>query len=58
MLLTDLTYLLADTPPSVLAGYPAGLVVLWYVVTGFAAWYRLRHIPGLFLGSFPFFWDA
>ncbi|KAK0649132.1 cytochrome P450 [Cercophora newfieldiana] len=49
---------LADTPASVLAGYAASLVVIWYVTTGFAAWYRLRHIPGPFLGSFSFAWDV
>ena len=58
MLISDLADQLADTPSSVLASYAAGLVVMWYMVTGFAAWYRLRHIPGPLLGSFSFLWNV
>lgn len=27
-------------------------LVVWYIVSSIAAWYRLRHIPGPFLASF------
>ncbi|KAF2676291.1 cytochrome P450 [Lentithecium fluviatile CBS 122367] len=33
--------------------FPAILVV-WYVVSSFQTWYRLRHIPGPFLGKFSY----
>jgi hypothetical protein len=58
MLLTDITDHLAEAPHAVLVGYPSGLVVFWYLTTGIAAWYRIRHIPGPFLGSFSFLWDV
>lgn len=29
-------------------------IPLWYTISAFASWYRLRHIPGPFLGSFSY----
>ncbi|KAK0654821.1 cytochrome P450 [Cercophora newfieldiana] len=34
----------------------AGAFLLYYVASSFAAWYRLRHIPGPFLASFSYLW--
>ncbi|KAK0634141.1 cytochrome P450 [Immersiella caudata] len=34
----------------------AGALVLYYVVSSFTTWYRLRHIPGPFLASFSYLW--
>ncbi|KAI2463797.1 cytochrome P450 [Annulohypoxylon bovei var. microspora] len=33
-----------------------GVFVVWYIVSAFSAWYRLRHIPGPFLASFSYLW--
>ncbi|KAI0896498.1 cytochrome P450 [Annulohypoxylon nitens] len=33
-----------------------GLFVVWYTVSAFFTWYRLRHIPGPFLASFSYLW--
>lgn len=35
-----------------------GLFVVWYTVSAFFTWYRLRHIPGPFLASFSYLWMA
>ncbi|KAF5492649.1 Cytochrome P450 monooxygenase lolP1 [Colletotrichum siamense] len=50
-------------PISLLEASPANLALLglflfssWYISTSFFAWYRLRHIPGPFLGSFSYLW--
>lgn len=34
----------------------AGALLFYYVASSFAAWYRLRHIPGPFLASFSYLW--
>ncbi|KAK4445303.1 cytochrome P450 [Podospora aff. communis PSN243] len=34
----------------------AGAVVVYYFISSFATWYRLRHIPGPFLASFSYLW--
>ncbi|KAI8966553.1 cytochrome P450 monooxygenase [Daldinia sp. FL1419] len=34
----------------------ASLFLTWFIVTSIVAWYRLRHIPGPFLGSFSHLW--
>lgn len=33
-------------------------IPLWYAVTAFISWYRLRGIPGPFLASFSYVWLA
>lgn len=33
-----------------------GLFIVWYTVSAFSTWYRLRHIPGPFLASFSYLW--
>lgn len=33
-------------------------IPLWYTVTAFISWYRLRGIPGPFLASFSYVWLA
>ncbi|KAK3938622.1 cytochrome P450 [Diplogelasinospora grovesii] len=35
-----------------------GLFLIWYLVSSVYSWYRLRHIPGPFLGSFSYTWIA
>ncbi|KAI1090987.1 cytochrome P450 [Rostrohypoxylon terebratum] len=32
------------------------LFTVWYAVSAFFTWYRLRHIPGPFLASFSYLW--
>ncbi|KAI5858231.1 cytochrome P450 [Durotheca rogersii] len=34
----------------------SAVLVLWYIVSATAAWYRLRHIPGPFWASFSYVW--
>jgi hypothetical protein len=36
----------------------AAALVVWYVVTAFYSWYRLRHVPGPTLASFSYLWVA
>ncbi|KAK3326184.1 cytochrome P450 [Apodospora peruviana] len=36
--------------------WATALLVVWYVVTATAAWYRLRHIPGPWLARFSYLW--
>lgn len=36
----------------------ASCAVLWYLISAFASWYRLRHIPGPFLAAFSYLWWA
>ncbi|KAH8676209.1 cytochrome P450 [Xylariales sp. PMI_506] len=33
-------------------------VVIWYAVSSFLSWYRLRHVPGPWLASFSYLWVA
>ncbi|KAL2751987.1 hypothetical protein ACRALDRAFT_2113978 [Sodiomyces alcalophilus JCM 7366] len=37
--------------------YSAALFVSWYIVSSIIAWYKLRHVPGPFLGKFSHFWS-
>ncbi|EFQ26012.1 cytochrome P450 [Colletotrichum graminicola] len=39
-----------------LVAYGAGAVAVHYVVSSFATWQPLRHVPGPFLGSFSYLW--
>jgi len=34
----------------------AAALALYYVVSSFTTWYRLRHVPGPFLASFSYLW--
>ena len=36
----------------------AAVAVGYYVVSSFASWFRLRHVPGPFLASFSYLWLA
>ncbi|KAK2058143.1 cytochrome P450 [Colletotrichum caudatum] len=36
--------------------YSAALFVSWYITSSFITWYKLRHVPGPFLGKFSHFW--
>ncbi|KAK3360740.1 cytochrome P450 [Lasiosphaeria hispida] len=36
--------------------FGAGALALYYVVSSFTAWCRLRHVPGPFLASFSYLW--
>ncbi|KAK3339848.1 cytochrome P450 [Lasiosphaeria hispida] len=39
-----------------LLGWTTSLLVLWYATTAFAAWHRMRHIPGPVLARFSYMW--
>ena len=34
----------------------AGALAVWYAISSFTTWFRLRHIPGPFLASFSYLW--
>ncbi|KAK4205493.1 cytochrome P450 [Triangularia verruculosa] len=38
-------------------GLVAATITVWYIVTSFMAWYRLRHIPGPRLAKFSYLWE-
>ncbi|KAK4653471.1 hypothetical protein QC762_506620 [Podospora pseudocomata] len=48
----------AELSNSTILGLAAASFVIWYVVTAFTAWYRLRHLPGPTLAKFSFLWQA
>jgi hypothetical protein len=36
----------------------ASVAIVWFAISSFRSWYRLRHIPGPFLASFSYLWLA
>lgn len=54
-MLLPIDYVRSLSPAGVFIGLVA-LLVIWYIVSAVAAWYRLRHIPGPFLASFSYLW--
>jgi len=49
-------FLFTNIEPVQLLPFGAGAFVLYYVISAFTTWYRLRHIPGPFLASFSYLW--
>ncbi|GKT97219.1 putative cytochrome P450 [Colletotrichum tofieldiae] len=37
--------------------YSATVFVSWYIISSIITWYKLRHVPGPFLGKFSHFWS-
>ncbi|XDG03945.1 hypothetical protein ABKA04_003560 [Annulohypoxylon sp. FPYF3050] len=58
--MSPLTNILVDTVGSLSKATVSlsllGLFIVWYTVSAFFTWYRLRHIPGPFLASFSYLW--
>ncbi|KAK2022788.1 cytochrome P450 [Colletotrichum zoysiae] len=48
---------LAELDTATALKYSAALFVSWYITSSFITWYKLRHIPGPFLGKFSHFWS-
>ncbi|KAI1499378.1 pisatin demethylase [Biscogniauxia marginata] len=47
-----------DWTPGNLGLLAGGLLTLYFLVSSFYSWYRLRHIPGPFLASISYLWLA
>lgn len=43
---------------SSILGSSLAAFAIWYIVSAFRTWYRLRHIPGPFLASFSYTWHV
>ncbi|KAK1962291.1 cytochrome P450 [Colletotrichum sublineola] len=37
--------------------YSTALFVSWYIISSIITWYKLRHVPGPFLGKFSHLWS-
>ncbi|KAI1382433.1 BcABA1, cytochrome P450 monooxygenase [Hypoxylon crocopeplum] len=47
-----------DWSSSALLLLAGAVIIVSYLISAFATWYRLRHIPGPFLASFSYLWLA
>lgn len=48
---------LTELDTTTLLKYSAAFLVSWYMISSITTWFKLRHIPGPFLGKFSHLWS-